>query len=89
MDFRVCCNHTTNGSAACMSTVKSIRKQFNNIVEINVTKPCGSTEDMCVIGTAKIRASMKTQFEKALKKLKIDSTRTIKIKRAVVLLPSK
>ena len=89
VDFRVCCNHKANSSTACTLTVKAIRKQFNNIVEINAVKPYGSTEDMCVIGTAKIKASMKTQFEKDLKKLKINSTGTRKIKRAIVSLPNK
>ena len=89
VDFRVCCNHSANSSAACISTVKSIREQFNNIIEIEATKPYGSTEDMCVIGTAKIKASMKTQFEKDLKRLKIDSTGTRKIKRVIVSLPSR
>ena len=89
VDFRVCCNHKANSSTTCVRTVKAIRKQFNNIVEINAVKPYGSTEDMCVIGTAKIKASMKTQFEKDLKKLKINSTGTRKIKRAIVSLPNK
>lgn len=89
MDFRVCCNHATNSSTRCIRTVKAIRKQFNNIMEIKTTKPYGSTEDMCVIGTAKIKASMRTQFEKDLKKLKIDSAGTRKIKRAIVSLPRK
>lgn len=85
-DFRVCCNHKGN-STACTETLNAIRQQFNNIIEIQATKPYGETEDMCVIGTATIAPSMRAKFEKDLRNLHVHSRRSIKIKKAVVTLP--
>ena len=84
-DFRVCCNHKSS-SVVCTKTMDALKKNFNNIVEIQATKPYGSTEDMCVIGTAIIKPSMRAQFEKDLKN-KVNRTSSIKIKKSIVTLP--
>ncbi len=87
VDFRVCCNHSKNNSAACLQTMNAIRQKFNNIITIMPTKPYGKAEDMCVIGTARIAPSMKDKFRKDLKHLQINSFGTRKIKKAKVRLP--
>lgn len=84
-DFRVCCNHKDN-RRACIRTIDVLRRNFNNIVEINATRPHGTEEDMCVIGTAVIRPSMRSQFEKDLKD-KINRAGPVKITKSIVTLP--
>lgn len=84
-DFRICCNHTSS-TLVCTKTINALKRNFNNIVEIKATKPYDTTEDMCVIGTAIIKPSMRAQFEKDLKN-KINRTSSIKIKKSVVTLP--
>lgn len=84
-DFRVCCNHRSS-RLVCAKTMNALKKNFNNIVEIQAAKPYGTTEDMCVIGTAIIKPSMRAQFEKDLRN-KVNKTSSIKIKKSVVTLP--
>lgn len=84
-NFRVCCNHK-NDHLVCTKTMNILKKNFNNIVEIQAVKAYGTTEDMCVIGTAIIRPSMRARFEKDLKDI-VNKTGSVKIKKSIVLLP--
>ena len=84
-DFRVCCDHKNN-KLACIKTMDALKRNFNNIVAIQATRPYGTTENMCVIGTAIIKPSMRARFEKDLKS-KINKTSSIKIIKSIVALP--
>ena len=84
-DFGVCCDHKSN-RLECTKTMNALKKNFNNIVEMQATRPYGTAEDMCVIGTAIIKPSMRAQFEKDLRR-KVNKTSSIKIKKSVVTLP--
>ena len=84
-DFRVCCNHQKNQNL-CTATVDTILKNFNNIVKIQTAQPYKGTEDMCVIGTAIIKPSMRAQFEKDLKDRVNKSKSSIKVIKAIVAL---
>ena len=66
--------------------MKAIKKYFNNVVKIQATKPYDDTEDICVIGTAIIKPSMRAQFEKDLKNKINKNERSIKIKKSIVIL---
>ena len=81
--FRVCCNHNET-KIPCTTTMNAIKKIFNNVVKIQTTKPYDGAEDMCVIGTAIIKPSMRKQFENDLK-IKINKNEfSIKIKKSIV-----
>ena len=79
VDFIVCCNHEKNHTKICTSTIDAIRGKFNNIITMQAIKPRGESEDMCVIGTAKIIASKQEKFRRELKNLQIDAKNTKKI----------
>ena len=83
VDFRVCCNHEEN-THPCTIAINAIKKYFNNVVKIQATKPYDDAEDMCVIGTAIIKPSMKAQFEKDLKNKINKNEPSIKIKKSIV-----
>lgn len=84
-DFRVCCNHQENLNP-CKATVNAVLKNFNNVVKIQTAKPYEDTDDMCVIGTAIIKPSMRAQFEKDLKRKINKNERSIKVIKAIVAL---
>ncbi|MDA7941935.1 MAG: hypothetical protein MPJ06_03830 [Nitrosopumilus sp.] len=83
-NFRVCCNHGKT-SKACTHTIEAITENFFNITKIKAVRPYGDAEDMCVIGTAMIRPSMRAKFERDLKGVKIRGG-SGKITKAVVVL---
>ena len=87
IDFHVCCNHMILNPIADHDTINALKKQFNNIQSMNVTKPVPTKDHMCIIGTAKIEKSKKAEFEKALKNSKIDPTGVRKIIDVLVWFP--
>ena len=81
-EIMVCCNHKRT-AGACTDTIQALIDNFLNIREINGVKAIDGTEDMCVIGTALIRPSMRARFERDIKGMKIPG-RNRRITKAVV-----
>ena len=70
VDFRVCCSHK-NHDKPCEDTLMAISKKFWNVIDISAVRPLENSEDMCIIGMAKINPSKRKQFEDDLSKLRI------------------
>ena len=70
VDFRVCCSHKDHNEP-CRDTMLAIRDNFFNIIKINTVKPVENSEDMCVIGKAKINPKKRKSFEDRLSKIQI------------------
>ncbi len=76
VDFRVCCSHKDHGKP-CRDTMIAIRDNFFNIIKINAVKPVDNSEDMCVIGKAKINPTKRKSFEENLAKIRIGKKKII------------
>ena len=86
VDFHVCCNDKVNTTKASKDITDAINK-FNCITKMTVVKSDSHVNYLCVIGKAKIKASMRKQFEKELLELKCGGEK--KITTSQVLLPLK
>ena len=78
VDFRVCCSHKNPKKKPCMDTLMAISKKFWNVIDISAVRPLENSEDICIIGMAKINPKKRKQFEDDLLKLRIGRKRIIK-----------
>ena len=65
-----------NHEGTCELLRDILLNQFNNVLEAEVVKTVVGSPDFCVIATAKITASNKTSFEKALKNMRVSDKKS-------------
>ncbi len=77
VDFRVCCSHKDHDKP-CNDTLMAIHDKFWNVTNISTVRPLEGSEDMCIIGLAKINPRKRKRFEEDLLKLHINGKRITK-----------